>query len=318
MSSALLPAPLRENLAIPVMGAPMFLVSGVELVVAQCTAGVIGSYPALNSRPASVLRDDLQAITEQLESSGERHAAFAVNLIAHATNTRLEHDLEVCIDLRVPIVVTSLGARPEINDAIHSYGGVVLHDVTTDRFARKAVDRGADGLVAVAAGAGGHGGTMSPFALVEDIRRWFDGPLLLGGGIATGRSIAAAITLGADLAYVGSAFIATRESNATETYKQMVVDGGAQDIVGSDAFTGVFGNFLRASIIASGLDPDDLSRLERGRIVLEEGSSRAWRDVWGGGHGIGAVDRVASVGEVVTRLRAEFADGRVSSLVSTA
>ncbi len=260
-----LPPVLAGRLRLPVIAAPLFIISTPELVIAQCKAGVVGSFPALNARPAPALEAWVARIREELAAHDARHpdrpaAPFAVNLVAHRSNERLKEDLDVCVRLQVPLVITSLGARADVNDAVHGYGGTVLHDVTTDRFARKAVEKGADGLVAVAAGAGGHAGTLSPFALVQEIRAWFPGPLALSGAIATGGAVLAAEAMGADFAYVGSAFIATAEANAAEGYKRMVVEGAAESIVYTDLFTGVPGNYLRPSLLAAGLDPDDLPR----------------------------------------------------------
>ncbi|MGM7668049.1 NAD(P)H-dependent flavin oxidoreductase [Microbacterium sp. A93] len=300
------------------LGAPMFLVSGPKLVLAQCRAGIIGAYPALNSRPAAQLSQDLKHIIDGRDTYDAVHpdspsAAFAVNLIAHASNARLQEDLETCVEFEVPIVITSLGVRAEVNAAVQSYGGVVLHDVTNNRHARKAIEQGADGVIAVAAGAGGHAGAQSPFALTQEIREWFDGPLVLGGAISTGRAVAAAQTLGADLAYVGTPFIATHESSASAAYKAMVVDGSAEDIVYTDAFTGVNANWLRESIIASGVAPQELPHMARGTIqVNRDEEQRAWRDVWSGGQGIGAVDEIVTVAHLVQRLREQYgrAEGR--------
>lgn len=312
-----LPSVLAGPLTVPVVASPMFIYSGPELVAAQCQAGVIGSFPALNARPQSALAEWIEQVGESNEAFAAANpdkyvAPFAVNQIVHRSNARLGQDLATVVEHEVPIVITSLGAREEVNEAVHSYGGIVLHDVINDRFARKAVEKGADGLVAVAAGAGGHAGTQSPFALIREIREWFDGPLLLSGAIAHGRSILAAQAAGADLAYVGSAFLATEESRATDVYKQMIVDSGAADIVYSNLFTGIHGNYLRGSIEAAGLNPDDLP--ESNPSVMDFGSggttdSKAWRDVWGAGQGVGAVDSVGTVRELVERLRSEYGEG---------
>lgn len=302
-----LPEILRRPLSLPVVAAPLFIVSGPELVIAQCRAGVIGSFPALNARPAPMLRDWLAQITEQTAG----YAPFAVNQIVHRSNDRLEADLQACVDFEVPIVITSLGAREDVNTAVHAYGGIVLHDVISDRFARKAIEKGADGLIAVAAGAGGHAGTTSPFALIREIRQWFDGPLLLSGALAHGRSVLAAQVAGADFAYVGSAFLATHEADNADAYKQMVVESGASDIVYSNLFTGVHGNYLRGSITAAGLDADALPDSDPSAMKFgsEDGAqSKAWRDIWGSGQGIGAIDRTSSVADLVTRLRAQYAE----------
>ncbi|WP_328474156.1 nitronate monooxygenase family protein [Actinoplanes sp. NBC_00393] len=313
-----LPALLKDTLTIPVVASPMFLCSGPDLVIAQCQAGVVGSFPALNARPANLLGAWLDRITSEnaayaAANPGAKVAPFAVNQIVHRSNRRLEQDMAVIVEHRVPIVITSLGARPEINDAVHSYGGLVLHDVISNEFARKAIDKGADGIIAVAAGAGGHAGTQSPFALVQEIRSWFDGPLLLSGAIAHGRSILAAQAAGADLAYVGSAFLATTEAQAGAAYKEMIVAGSAKDIVYSNLFTGVHGNYLRGSIEAAGLDPDNLpgsdpSAMDFGAATAT--NSKAWRDIWGSGQGIGAVDAVRPARDLVTRLKSEYEAAR--------
>jgi len=308
-----MPSILRDRLALPVVGAPMFMVSVPELVIAQCKAGVVGSFPALNARPAEALEEWLTRIRRELDAHDalfpERPAApFAVNLIVHKTNVRLEHDLELCVKHRVPIVITSLGAREEVNRAIHAYGGIVLHDVIHNGFALKAIAKGADGLIAVAAGAGGHAGTISPFALIEEIREWWGGTLVLSGAIATGRGVLAARALGADLAYVGSAFIATLESNAPPAYKQMIVQSSAADIVYTSYFSGVHGNYLKPSILRAGLDPNALPDSDAGKMNFTSGSSKpkAWRDIWGAGQGIGAVKAVMSAAELVARLLREY------------
>jgi nitronate monooxygenase len=302
-----------RGLAVPVIGAPLFIISNPDLVIAQCKAGVIGSFPSLNARPEHVLDEWLDRIETELAEHDALHpqrpaAPFAVNLIVHKSNPRLMHDLDVCIKHRVKIVITSLGARPDLNDAVHAYGGVVLHDVINVAFAHKAIEKGADGLIAVAAGAGGHAGTWSPFALVQEIRAWFDGPLALSGAIANGRSVLAARALGADFAYVGSAFIATREARASEDYKQSIVASGAHDIVYTNLFTGVHGNYLRASIERAGLDPDALPQSDPSKMNFASEKTKAWRDIWGSGQGIGAVRHVPSAGELVERLAREYAD----------
>ena len=297
----------------------MFIVSNPELVIAQCTSGIVGSFPALNARPASILDEWLHEITEALTAWDRDHperpaAPFAVNQIVHRSNDRFEHDMEVCARWEVPIVITSLGARVELNEAVHSWGGITLHDVIDDRFARKAVEKGADGIIAVAAGAGGHAGRWSPFALLQEIRAWFDGPLILSGAIANGGSVLAAQAAGADLAYVGSPFIATEEANAPAAYKQAIVDSGAADIVYSDLFTGVHGNYLRSSIVNAGLDPDALAAGSLDTMKFgSEGSSKskAWRDIWGSGQGIGAVDRVRPVADYVDLLAEQYAAAKV-------
>ncbi|SUE14000.1 2-nitropropane dioxygenase [Rhodococcus gordoniae] len=309
-----LPPILSGPLSVPLIASPMFIASGPELVSAQCQAGVIGSFPALNARPQSMLVDWLHQITESNADYAARHpeqyvAPFAVNQIVHRSNERLEQDLEVIVEHRVPIVITSLGAREEVNEAVHSYGGIVLHDVISNEFARKAIDKGADGIVAVAAGAGGHAGVQSPFALLQEIRRWFDGPLLLSGSIAHGRSILAAQAAGADLAYAGTAFLATEEARNAADYKNMIVDSTAKDIVYSNLFTGVHGNYLRGSIVAAGLDPDDLPESDPSAMNFGSGGgtdAKAWRDIWGAGQGLGAIESVVTVRELVQRLRDEY------------
>lgn len=311
-----IPPSLRNRLAIPVIGSPLFILSNPALVIAQCTAGIVGSFPALNARPEAMLDDWLAEIAEALAAwdkvNPDRPAApFAVNQIVHRSNARLERDLELCVKHRVPLVITSLGARPEVNAAVHSYGGIVLHDIIDNRFAHKAIEKGADGLIAVAAGAGGHAGTISPFALVQEIRAWFDGPLALSGAIATGRSVLAAEAMGADFAYIGSAFIATDEANASTAYKQAIVDGGAGDIVYTNLFTGVHGNYLRPSILAAGLDPDALPQSDASAMNFHEGAkAKAWKDIWGSGQGIGAIDAVVPARIRVERLIAEYRAAR--------
>lgn len=309
-----LPPILSGPLSVPLIASPMFIASGPELVSAQCQAGIVGSFPALNARPQSMLVDWLQQITESNADHAARNpeqyvAPFAVNQIVHRSNERLEQDLEVIVEHRVPIVITSLGAREEVNEAVHSYGGIVLHDVISNEFAHKAIDKGADGIVAVAAGAGGHAGTQSPFALLQEIRRWFDGPLLLSGSIAHGRSILAAQAAGADLAYAGTAFLATEEARSADDYKNMIVDSTAKDIVYSNLFTGVHGNYLRGSIVAAGLDPDDLPESDPSAMNFGSGGTtdaKAWRDIWGAGQGLGAIESVVPVRELVERLRDEY------------
>lgn len=300
-----LPAFLNGRLSLPAIAAPMFILSQPDLVIAECKAGIVGSFPSLNARPSGVFEDWLKRLHQEL---GAQDAPFAVNLIVHRTNPRLQEDLALCVKYQVPIVITSLGANPEVNEAVHSYGGFVFHDVINDEFAHKAIDRGADGLVAVAAGAGGHAGTYSPFALVQEIRQWFSGPLALSGAIANGQAIAAARALGADLAYIGSAFIATTQANATEAYKQMVVDCAAKDIVYSNLFTGVHGNYLAPSIKASGLDPQNLANADASKMEWSQalGEHKAWRDIWGAGQGIGGVKEIVPVATLVARLRAEY------------
>ncbi len=309
---------ILAGLRLPVIGAPLFIISNPKLVIAQCTAGIVGSFPALNARPASQLDEWLHEITEALAAHDRTHpdrpaAPFAVNQIVHRSNDRFEADMAVCARWKVPIVITSLGAREELNQAVHGWAGVTLHDVIDDRFARKAVAKGADGLIAVAAGAGGHAGRWSPFALVQEIRAWFDGPLILSGAIATGSSILAAQAMGADFAYVGSPFIATPEARCSDDYRQAIVEGGAADIVNSALFTGIPGNYLRSSIVASGLDPDRLDRMDSLPTEFgSEGSSRtkAWRDIWGSGQGIGVIDRVQPAADYVDQLARDYAGAR--------
>ncbi|NLA10033.1 MAG: nitronate monooxygenase, partial [Microbacteriaceae bacterium] len=302
--------PLNQSLTLPVIASPLFLASGPELVRAQCQAGVIGSFPALNARPAELLSDWLDELQETLAATPNA-APFAVNQIVHRSNDRLEQDMQVLVDHKVPIVITSLGARPEINDAVHSYGGIVLHDVTTNRFAHKAIEKGADGLIAVAAGAGGHAGAQSPFALVREIREWFDGPLALSGAITHGRSILGAQAIGADFAYIGSAFLATKESNAPEPQKQLMLESTAEDIVYSNLFTGVHGNYLRGSITASGLDPDNLAQSSPSAMSFgSDRKTKAWRDIWGSGQGVGMLTEQVTTQALVDRLKGEYEQAR--------
>src|SRR5215208_5759642 len=315
---------ILQRLRIPVIGAPMFIVSNPKLVIAQCCSGIVGSFPALNARPQSQLDEWLHEITGSLAAWDREHpdrpaARFAVNQIVHRSNDRFEQDMQVCERWKVPIVITSLGARPELNDAVHSWGGITLHDVIDDRFARKAIEKGADGIIAVASGAGGHAGRWSPFALLQEIRLWFDGPLVLSGAIANGGSILAAQAAGADLAYVGSPFIATEEANAPEDYKDAIVASGAADIVYTDLFTGVHGNYLRASIEGAGLDPDNLAGIEPTAMKFgTEGSARvkAWRDIWGSGQGVGVIDRVSPAAELVDLLAEQYAAAKARLFVS--
>ena len=309
-----LPPVLAGPLSVPVVASPMFIYSGPELGAAQCQAGVIGSFPSLNARPQSALGEWLDQIAQSnaayaAANPDEYVAPFAVNLIVHKSNDRLAEDLATVVEHQVPIVITSLGAREDVNEAIHSYGGIVLHDVINNKFARKAISKGADGLVAVAAGAGGHAGTQSPFALIQEIREWFDGPLLLSGSISHGRSILAARAAGADLAYIGSAFLAAEESRAPQDYKQMIVDSTASDIVYSNLFTGVHGNYLRGSIEAAGMDPDNLPESDPSTMdfgTSEDSTSKAWKDIWGAGQGVGGVTSTGPVAELVDRLRSEY------------
>ena len=312
-----LPAPLA-NLPLPIIGSPLFIISNPKLVIAQCIAGVVGAMPALNARPAAQLEDWLAEITETLAAYNAAHpdkpaAPFAINQIVHKSNDRLDHDMEMCVKYKVPIYITSLGAREDINAAAHSYGGVVLHDIINNKFARKAIEKGADGLVAVAAGAGGHAGVKSPFALIQEIRQWFDGPLALSGAISTGGAVLAAQAMGADFAYIGSAFIATDEARAAQEYKQSIVDSNSDDIVYSSLFTGVHGNYLKPSIVAAGMDPDNLPEgdLKTMNFASGEGSkSKAWKDIWGCGQGIGAISKVQSTADYVAQLRREYEQAR--------
>ncbi len=311
-----------DRLRIPVIGAPLFIISGPDLVIAQCKAGVVGSFPALNARPATMLDEWLHRITEELSDYNRQNpdrpaAPFAVNQIVHKSNDRLDADLETCAKWQVPIVITSLGAREDLNTAVHEWGGITLHDIIDDRFARKAVEKGADGLIAVAAGAGGHAGTLSPFALIQEIRQWFDGPLALSGSIATGGAVLAAEAMGADFGYIGSPFIATAEANADQNYKQSIVDGRASDIVYSNLFTGVHGNYLRGSIEAAGLNPDALPEGDLKTMNFGGGNSskaKAWKDIWGSGQGIGVVDKVEPVAARIDRLVSEYRDAKARLL----
>ena len=309
--------PVLRNLQLPVIASPMFIISTPKLVIEQCKAGIVGSMPALNARPASQLDEWLHEIEETLAAYNRAHpdrpaAPYAINQIVHKSNDRLEHDMDAVVKRKVPIVITSLGARPDVNEAIHSYGGVVLHDIINNTFAHKAVEKGADGLIAVAAGAGGHAGVKSPFALVQEIREWFDGPIALSGAIANGGAILAAQALGADFAYIGSAFIATEEARASEGYKQAIVEGTSDDIVYSSLFTGVHGNYLKSSIRNAGLDPDHLPESDPSKMSFGggEGSKKAWKDIWGSGQGIGAVKAIVPVADLVARLQREYAQAR--------
>jgi nitronate monooxygenase len=306
--------PLFDRLRLPVIGSPLFIISGPELVIAQCKAGIVGSFPALNARPAAMLDEWLHRITEELaahnRANPDRPAApFAVNQIVHRSNERLEADLETCAKWQVPIVITSLGAREDLNQAVHGWGGITLHDIIDDRFARKAIEKGADGLIAVAAGAGGHAGRLSPFAIIQEIRQWFAGPLILSGSIATGDAVLAAQAMGADLAYIGSPFIATEEANADPAYKQGIVEGKAADIVYSNLFTGVHGNYLRGSIVAAGMDPENLPEGDLKTMNFGGGNgskAKAWKDIWGSGQGIGVIDQIEPVAVRVDRLEREY------------
>ncbi len=302
-----MPALVHNRLSIPVIGSPLFIISGPELVMAQCRAGIIGSFPSLNARPIAQFEEWLQRLSTEL---GPNDAPYAVNLIVHKSNDRLMADLELCVKYKVPMVITSLGARYDVNEAIHSYGGIVMHDVITNAFAKKAVEKGADGLIAVAAGAGGHAGTTSPFALIQEIREWFNGPLALSGSIANGAAVLAAEAMGADFGYIGSAFIATAEARAVDGYKDMIVDSAAADIVYSNLFTGVHGNYLRPSIVRAGMDPDNLAVSDPSAMNFGSGGNtdaKAWKDIWGCGQGIGAVKAVLPAGELVARLVREYA-----------
>ena len=309
-----LPPILSERLKLPVIAAPLFIISNPDLVIAQCKAGIVGSFPALNARPAEELDRWLEKITTELAEYDAANpespsAPFAVNQIVHGSNDRLQHDMEMCVKWKVPIVITSLGAKEFVNESVHSYGGIVLHDIINDRFARKAIEKGADGLIAVAAGAGGHAGALSPFALIQELREWFDGPLLLSGSIANGDAVLAAQAMGADLAYIGSAFIATKEANAEQPYKQSLVDSSADDIVLSNLFTGVHGNYLKPSIIAAGMDPDNLPESDPSKMNFGSGGNsdaKAWKDIWGCGQGIGAVKAVLSAQELVDKIEAQY------------
>jgi nitronate monooxygenase len=309
-----LPAPLN-NLPFPVIGSPLFIISNPKLVIAQCTAGVVGSMPALNARPVELLEEWLIEITEALAAHNKANpdrlaAPFAINQIVHKSNERLEHDMAMCVKYKVPIIITSLGAREDINAAAHSYGGVVLHDVINNKHAHKAIEKGADGLVAVAAGAGGHAGVKSPFALIQEIRQWFDGPVALSGAISTGAAVLAAQAMGADFAYIGSAFIATEEARAADEYKQSIVDSTSDDIVYSNLFTGVHGNYLAPSIRNAGMDPDNLPESDPSKMNFGGDKSKAWKDIWGCGQGIGAVDKVQTAGAYIAQLKREYQHAR--------
>jgi len=313
---AMRPLPTHLNaVPFPVIGAPLFIISNPQLVIAQCTSGVVGAMPALNARPAEQLEDWLAEMTEALAAHNATHpeqpaAPFAINQIVHKSNERLDHDMALCVKYKVPVIITSLGAREDVNAAAHSYGGVVLHDVINNRHAHKAVEKGADGLIAVAAGAGGHAGVKSPFALVQEIRQWFDGPLALSGSIATGGAVLAAQAMGADFAYIGSAFIATHEARASDAYKQAIVECTSDDIVYSNLFTGVHGNYLAPSIRAAGLDPQHLPESDPSKMNFGGDRSKAWKDIWGCGQGIGAVTQVQSTADLVARLKNEYAAAR--------
>jgi len=307
--------PVLQNLSLPVIASPLFIISNPKLVIEQCKAGVVGSMPALNARPAELLDEWLAEITETLAAYNKANpdkpaAPFAINQIVHKSNDRLEHDMQVCAKYKVPIIITSLGAREDVNQAVHAWGGIVLHDIINNKFAHKAIEKGADGLIAVAAGAGGHAGTKSPFALIQEIRQWFDGPLALSGSIASGGAILAAQAMGADFAYIGSAFIATHEARAQDAYKQAIVDSNSDDIVYSNLFTGVHGNYLAPSIRAAGMDPDNLPESDPSKMNFGGDAKKAWKDIWGCGQGIGAINAVTSTAELVDKLRGEYQAAR--------
>ncbi|MCO5355209.1 NAD(P)H-dependent flavin oxidoreductase [Acidovorax kalamii] len=307
--------PVLQNLSLPVIGSPLFIISNPKLVIEQCKAGVVGSMPALNARPAELLDEWLAEITETLAAYNKANpdkpaAPFAINQIVHKSNDRLEHDMQVCAKYKVPIIITSLGAREDVNQAVHGWGGVVLHDIINNKFARKAIEKGADGLIAVAAGAGGHAGVKSPFALIQEIRQWFDGPVALSGSIASGGAVLAAQAMGADFGYIGSAFIATHEARASDAYKQAIVEGSSDDIVYSNLFTGVHGNYLAPSIRAAGMDPDNLPESDPSKMNFGGDAKKAWKDIWGCGQGIGAISAVTSTAELVARLRSEYEAAR--------
>jgi nitronate monooxygenase len=316
--------PILQQLRLPIIGSPLFIISNPDLVIAQCKAGIVGSFPALNARPEPVLEEWLKRITEELDRHNQENpdspaAPFAVNQIVHGSNPRLEYDVEMCVKYKVPIMITSLGAKEWVNEAAHSYGGITLHDIINNRFAKKAVEKGADGLIAVATGAGGHAGTQSPFALIQEIREWFSGPLLLSGSIASGDAVLAAQAMGADLAYIGSAFIATDEANAAEGYKQAIVDCGADDIVYSNLFTGVWGNYLRPSIESAGLDPDNLPVSDPTKMDFGSGGNtdaKAWKDIWGSGQGIGAVKTTGPAAQYIDKLYDEYQAARARVLAA--
>ncbi|WP_298208321.1 nitronate monooxygenase family protein [Acidovorax sp.] len=307
--------PVLQNLSLPVIGSPLFIISNPKLVIEQCKAGVVGSMPALNARPAELLEEWLAEITETLAAYNKANpdkpaAPFAINQIVHKSNDRLEHDMQVCAKYKVPIIITSLGAREDVNQAVHAWGGVVLHDIINNKFAHKAIEKGADGLIAVAAGAGGHAGVKSPFALIQEIRQWFDGPVALSGSIASGDAVLAAQAMGADFGYIGSAFIATHEARASDAYKQGIVDGNSDDIVYSNLFTGVHGNYLASSIRAAGMDPDNLPESDPSKMNFGGDAKKAWKDIWGCGQGIGAINAVTSTAELVAKLRREYEAAR--------
>ena len=313
--------PVLQKLSLPVIGSPLFIISNPQLVIEQCKAGIVGAMPSLNARPVEQLDEWLAEITETLAAWDKAHpeqpaAPFAINQIVHKSNDRLEHDMQVCAKYKVPIVITSLGAREDVNQAVHAWGGIVLHDIINNKFAHKAIEKGADGLIAVAAGAGGHAGVKSPFALVQEIRQWFDGPLALSGAIATGDAVLAAQAMGADFGYIGSAFIATEEARASDAYKQAIVDGNSDDIVYSNLFTGVHGNYLAPSIRAAGMDPDNLPESDPSKMNFGGNSTKAWKDIWGCGQGIGAVQAVTTTAALVARLRDEYKAARARLLAA--
>ena len=307
--------PVLQNLSLPVIASPLFIISNPKLVIEQCKAGVVGSMPALNARPAELLDEWLAEITETLAAYNKANpdkpaAPFAINQIVHKSNDRLEHDMQVCAKYKVPIIITTLGAREDVNQAVHAWGGIVLHDIINNKFAHKAIEKGADGLIAVAAGAGGHAGVKSPFALIQEIRQWFDGPVALSGSIASGDAVLAAQAMGADFGYIGSAFIATHEARASDAYKQAIVDGNSDDIVYSNLFTGVHGNYLAPSIRAAGMDPDNLPESDPSKMNFGGDAKKAWKDIWGCGQGIGAINAVTSTAELVDKLRGEYQAAR--------
>jgi len=310
--------PIFDKLRLPLVGAPQFIISNPDLVIAQCTSGIVGAFPALNARPQPLLDDWLHRIKDSLAAWDDANpsapaAPFAVNQIVHKTNERLDQDVALCVKHKVPIVITSLGARPEVNEAIHSYGGIVLHDIINIKFAEKALEKGADGLIAVCAGAGGHAGGLSPFALISEIREFFDGPLLVSGAIATGKGVLAAQAMGADLAYIGSAFIATTEANAPQDYKQMIVDSTAGDVVYTNLFTGVLGNYLKGSITKAGLDPDNLPVSDPSKMNFgggEGSKAKAWKEIWGAGQGVGGVHEIVPTADLIARLKREYDEAK--------
>ena len=306
---------ILQNLPLPIIGSPLFIISNPKLVIEQCKAGVVGSMPSLNARPAELLDDWLNEITTELAAYSLAHpdkpaAPFAINQIVHKSNDRLEHDMALCAKYKVPIIITSLGAREDVNQAVHAWGGIVLHDIINNKFAKKAIEKGADGLIAVAAGAGGHAGVKSPFALIQEIREWFNGPIALSGAIASGDAVLAAQAMGADFGYIGSAFIATDEARASDGYKQMIVESNSDDIVYSNLFTGVHGNYLKGSIVNAGMDPDKLPESDPSAMNFGGDSKKAWKDIWGCGQGIGAVREVVPARVLIKRLAQEYQAAR--------